>query len=387
LTLLNVSNYLDRYLIAALGPYIQRDLGLSDAALGLLGSAFLWGFLAASFAVGYLGKSCPCKALIVLGAAIWALATISFGWSQGFVWLLVFRIVLGLGQAAFTVSTPTFIDDNILPAFRGRALAIFTTAIPIGAALAYGLGGLVGEALGWRWTMIFFGLAVTPFVLLLIHSRTPGRPLLRQTKTESHQGAIAWLTGSGRYLVSVAGYAAQTFAIGGFAFWIPTYITRQFGLPVDQGNMIFGIILVITGFGGTLLGGFVLDRFRERDQVKTALQMSALLTLFGLPFGYLAIATASATVFFVSMAIVQFAVFATFSPIHTVFLGSVSQDKRTNAMGFAVFSGRLFGDLVSIWLVGAISNATGSLNYGLMILPLALSLNFLLWFAASRMKK
>jgi predicted MFS family arabinose efflux permease len=386
LTLLNVANYLDRYLVAALGPYIQLDLGLSDASLGLIGSAFLWGFLAASFAVGYLGKRCPCKALMVVGAAIWALATIAFGWSQGFMMLLLFRLILGLGQAAFTVSAPTFIDDNILPAFRGRALAVFSTAIPIGAALAYSCGGLLGEAIGWRWTMIVSGLSVTPLVLLLVESKTSNQPL-RQPKTEPHEDKLAWLASSKRYLLSVAGYAAQTFAIGGFAFWIPTYLTRQFDLPVGQGNMLFGIILVITGFGGTLLGGFILDKLGGHDRVKAALKLSALLTLIGLPFGYLAILTASAPVFFLAMAVVQFAVFATLSPINTVFLGAVSQDRRTNAMAFAVFSGRLFGDMVSIWLVGAISDATQNLNHGLMILPLALSLNFLLWFGASRMKR
>jgi|GEM_PF-3655805 len=87
------------------------------------------------------------------------------------------------------------------------------------------------------------------------------------------------------------------------------------------------------------------------------------------------------------MAVIQLAVFATFSPINAAFLGAVKNEARTSAMGYATFFGRLFGDLISVWLVGAISDKTGSLTLGLLILPLALVANLIFWLVASRAKR
>jgi len=96
LALLNLANYLDRYLVAPLGPLIQADLGLSDTALGLLGSALLWGFLAASLAAGALARRWARKTILFASAAVWMAATIALGWAGGLVSLLLFRIALGM---------------------------------------------------------------------------------------------------------------------------------------------------------------------------------------------------------------------------------------------------------------------------------------------------
>jgi predicted MFS family arabinose efflux permease len=385
LALLNLANYLDRYLVAPLGPLIQKDLGLSDAALGLVGSAFLWGFLAASLAIGALTRHWPRKTILLVSAAVWMVSTAASGLLGSFLILIAFRAASGFGQAAFTACAPTVIDDKVPTVTRGRVLAVFYAAIPLGTALAFILGGMLGKAFGWQWACLLLGASGLPLLLLL------GTAKVGAQQSSKHSVSILQeildLAKSKRYILAVLGYAAQTFALGGFAFWAPTFLVRKFAYPAEQGSLIFGLILVATGFCGSILGGWMLDKFHKRDRVLAALKLGALLTLAGLPFGFLAILTKAAPAFFFSMAVIQLAVFATFSPINAAFLGAVKNEARTSAMGYATFFGRLFGDLISVWLVGAISDTTGSLTLGLLILPLALVANLIFWLAASRAKR
>lgn len=385
LTLLNLSNYMDRYLVAPLGPLIQKDLGLSDTSLGLLGSAYIWGFLAASLATGAIARRWSRKTILLVSAAVWMVSTVALGWGSGLVWLLLFRIAIGLGQAAFTTDAPTVVDDEIVHSARGRALAVFYAAIPFGTAFAYIFGGLLGKIIGWQWTFILLGSVSLPLLLLLAESKF-GNDANSKPRSTILQELLGLLK-SHRYVLTVIGQAAQNFALGGFAFWAPTFLVRKFAYSAEQGSLIFGLILVATGLCGSIFGGWALDRLKDRDRVRAALKLGTLLMLVILPFGFLSLLTSSAWIFFVSMAIIQLAIFATFSPINSVYLGAVKHAARTSAIGYATFFGRLFGDLVSLWLIGIISDATGNLTLGLMILPIALIANFLTWFTASRIKK
>jgi sugar phosphate permease len=107
-------------------------------------------------------------------------------------------------------------------------------------------------------------------------------------------------------------------------------------------------------------------------------------TVIGIPFAFLAVMTASPMVFFLSMAVVQLALFATFSPVNAIFLGSVPSAVRATAMGVSIFVGRLLGDMISIWLVGVLSDAWHNLTVAMLVIPCVLLLNLLFWGIALR---
>ncbi|MFA5185219.1 MAG: MFS transporter [Patescibacteria group bacterium] len=382
LSLLNLANYADRYLIAPLGPEIQRSLGLNDAQLGLLGSAFLWGFLAASLVAGFVARKLSRKTLLAVSAALWMLATCVTGWAAGLLILLAFRVAVGLGQALFTTLAPTAINDSLPQEKLGRALSVFYAAVPIGTALGFILGGLLGRAFGWQNAFLVSGLIGLPLILLLI----PLKDRQQETKLGSYFRDLAKFKKAKRYWLTVAGYAAQTFALGGFAFWSPTYVERRFAMPATQSGIYMGILLVAAGFGGAILGGWMLDKFHDKDRVRAALKVSTLATLACIPFAFLTLATTSIPAFFFALGIVELAVFATFSPINAAFLNCMAPALRTTAMGLATFFGRLLGDLVSLWLVGLLSDSFQDLNKAMYVLPAALVLNLGIWWVASKEK-
>ncbi len=174
LTGLNGLNYLDRYVAAATLPLILADLALSDSAGGLLQSAFIITYSLACPGAGWLGDRQPRLRLAAAGVFVWSVATVASGLAPTYALLLVARAVIGVGEASYAVVTPSLLSDCYPPDRRARVLGIFYAAIPVGTALGYVLGGLVGEAFGWR--AAFFVAGAPGALLAVLLTRMPEPP-------------------------------------------------------------------------------------------------------------------------------------------------------------------------------------------------------------------
>ena len=290
LTALNLLNYLDRYVLSAVLKPLQEDLQLSNFVGGSMATVFLVGFFATSPLFGsWADRASPSgrRSLVVLGVAVWSLATLASGMARGPWSLLAARAVVGIGEASYVTIAPTIIDEIALPSRRGRWLAIFYTAIPVGSALGYLTGGAVEHATH-DWRQAFFVAGIPGLVLgvlcLLIregpsaHGEDP--PYRTPYRKAGHGDAVArertGVLDSARQLLRlplyrdvVLGQCAYTFAIGGFAFWAPKYLAARYGMEVGRASFVFGLVTVAGGAIGTLLGGFLGDRAargREEDE-------------------------------------------------------------------------------------------------------------------------
>lgn len=154
----NFLNYIDRYIIAAVAPLIQADFHLNDNQIGWAMSIFMAAYVVISPFSGVLGDRWPRRYLVGLGVVLWSLATAASGMATGFVSLLVARSFIGVGEAGFGVVAPTIISDLFTREARGRMLAFFYVAIPVGSALGYLLGGFVGTHFGWRAAFLVAGI-------------------------------------------------------------------------------------------------------------------------------------------------------------------------------------------------------------------------------------
>src|SRR6266550_3844352 len=151
LTLINLFNYLDRWIVAALAESMKHsELHLSDTQLGSLMTGFLIVYMLAAPLFGRLGDTRSRSRLLAIGVAIWSAATALAGFSRSYFGLFAARAAVGIGEAAYGTISPALLADYFPRQQRGRVFAVFFAAIPIGSALGYIVGGLVDHYFGWR---------------------------------------------------------------------------------------------------------------------------------------------------------------------------------------------------------------------------------------------
>src|SRR3954452_5047148 len=155
---INLFNYVDRQVLAAVEPLIREHFGVSQARMGWLATAFLVSYMLCSPVFGWLGDRTSRWRLVAVGVLLWSLASGATGLANTFAILLLTRCFVGVGEAAYGPVAPTILSDLFPVAIRGRILSWFYLAIPVGSALGYVFGGSIATMAGgdrnpqaWRW--------------------------------------------------------------------------------------------------------------------------------------------------------------------------------------------------------------------------------------------
>lgn len=379
LTGLNLFNYFDRYVLSAVLPSLQQDMGLNDSQAGHLGTVFMLGYFVASPFFGWLGDRASRKWLIAGGILIWSSATVMTGFAATLTVLLLWRAMVGVGEASYATVSPAWLSDVYPPEKRNNALTIFYTAIPIGAALGSVIGGQIAAASGWRHAFIWAGVPGLLLAFLLLPFKEPART---GATDDSHKlpglKDVLALFKSRDYNLSVWGYAAYTFALGAMAHWGPSLLHRAHGMELKAASDFFGYVLFGAGLGGTMLGGLAATAWQKRHPSGYAGTL-ALSMLLGAPAAWLAFTSPDKTTSMAALAVAMFCCFLGTGPINTLILESAPTALRASAMAGSIFIIHLFGDLWSPSIVGTLSDHWSSLAKALLILPAVLLLAGLLW--------
>jgi MFS family permease len=384
LTLINLFNYLDRYVLSALVESLRRsELHLSDTKLGALMTGFILVYMLASPVFGSLGDRRRRPPLIAAGVAVWSLATGLGGLARSFAALFAARSAVGVGEAAYGTIAPALLADAFPRGKRGRVFAIFFCAIPVGSALGYVLGGLIDQRFGWRAAFFLAGFPGLILAALVLRVADPPRRPDDDSPQPASPTGSRWsdLLRNRPYRRVVAGYAAYTFALGALAFWTPAFLERVRGVPRAEATVVFGAIVVVTGLTGTFLGGWLGDYFLRRTP-HAYMWVSGVATLAAAPATLLAFTASSRPVYLGAMVVAELLLFASTGPVNSAIVNAVPADRRASAVALSIFAIHLFGDVPSPPLLGAISDAT-SLATAFLIVPAVVALAGVLWIRAA----
>ncbi len=381
LTAMNLLNYVDRWVPSATKELFKKELHLTDAETSLPLTAFVVVYMLASPVFGSLADRWPRKVVIAAGVALWSLATGAAAFAVGFWTLLVTRALVGVGEAAYATLSPSLISDLYPPAARNRILTLFYVAIPVGSAIGFSVGGLLGASYGWRVAFLACALPGLLVAALALWIREPTRGAFDHDAGEAPPrwpDALRALARNREYVITVAGYTAVTFASGALADWFPAFLARQRGMGIGEAGSLIGTAAVVGGLGGTIAGGWLGDRLRGKTR-QPYLALSA---------GSMAIATVLASLALVAearWAIVALMVTAQFfmwfynGPVNAIIVNSVSSSLRARAVSMSILCIHLFGDAISPPVVGAIADATHSLPLAVVVVPIALTLGTGIW--------
>jgi MFS family permease len=395
---INLVNYIDRYILSAVEPYVRAEFFAKDDPdakfwMGTLATAFLVTYMITAPVFGWLADRWNRWGIIGSGVLLWSLATGATGLAWSFSALVAFRILVGVGEAAWGPTAPTVIADMYPRSVRGYVMSWFYVALPVGSALGFVLGGQMVHLASWHWA---FFVALPPGILLGVLSFFRKDPPRGAFDGLTHKQPLrladaARLLRNRSYVLNTAGMTAMTFAIGGMSFWMPTYIHefRMHGTADESGQatlarvtMIFGAITVVCGLAGTILGGWLGDRLRGRLRgAYFAFSGWTMLGAFPLFLGMLW------TPFPWAWALAAGAVFMAFlntGPTNTITANVTHPGLRATAYALNIFTIHALGDAVSPPIVGLVSGRTGSMNAGFLVVGVMMLVAGVLWLLGAR---
>src|SRR5712691_9304126 len=389
LTVINLFNYLDRYVVSSLVESLKKsELRLSDTQLGSLMTGFILVYMLTSPLFGTLGDRKARPKWFAAGVAIWSLATALGGLARSFGSLFAARATVGIGEAAYGTIAPALLADSFPLEKRGRVFAVFFAAIPIGSAAGYIIGGIMDQRFGWRAAFFVAGLPGLLLAFLCLGLKDPPRggqdsDIAPGTdRSRSIWASYRHLLRNRPYLLTVLGYAAYTFALGGLAFWGPAYLERIRGFSKREATVQFGAIVVVTGFIGTFAGGWLGDFFLKRSK-QAYLRVSGWATLAAAPVALVAFLAAHKTLYMSAIVATELLLFASTGPINSAIVNAVAPTERATAVALSILGIHLLGDIPSPPLIGAVSDAT-SLATAFLIVPVAIAVAGVIWLGASR---
>jgi len=384
----NLFNYIDRQILFAVFPAVKTDLALTDTQLGLLASAFMWVYLSVAPVFGVLADRRSRPRLMGLGVGIWSVATALSGMVRSYGQLLFGRALVGVGEASYGSVAPAMLSDAFEPAHRGRALAVFSMAIPVGSALGYLLGGLFERAFGWRAAFFIVGipgmwLAWSVGRLSDVARGGPDQSPLTQRRTAAPRLAdYLELLKTKSYLLNCLAMTGMTFAVGGLAAWVPTYLVRVRGMGLAEANLVFGLLTLVSGLGGTMAGGWLGDRLLPRVPTAYFLVSGVGLAL-SVPCAAAVILLQDRTWVLIAIFLAEVFIFLNTGPLNAIIANVSRSGVRATAYAVNIFIIHALGDAISPTIVGMVSDRVG-LSTAFWIAPGALALAALFCFWGMR---
>src|SRR5881296_4135980 len=177
LALINFVNFAARQVLVPLIPLLRDHLHVTDAELGSLQTFLLVVLAAGSIPFGFLADRFSRKAIIAAGILFWSVATFAGGLASSFLFFLIARAVVGLGEAAYAPAAQSMISGAFPQERRAFAQAVFAAGMLLGGASGLALGGIIGPRYGWQAVLFVVAiLGIFPGLALLRLEDPPRGP-------------------------------------------------------------------------------------------------------------------------------------------------------------------------------------------------------------------
>jgi MFS family permease len=317
LTLVYTLNFIDRNLLSVIAQPVINAFNLSDSEYGFLnGPPFAIFYALMGIPIAMAADRYNRVVIIALCIAIWSVMAALCGFATSFVFLLIARIGVAIGEAGCTPPANSIIGDYFRPKSRANALGIYAMGVTIGAALANAFGGPIATDLtgttveawldgfglasafgpidwthveGWRIAFIVIGAPGVIIALLVFFGiKEPPRGFSDPPEMERRASAgfaetmrelmtkpTFWAMATGAALTALVGY--------GLAGFQAPMAQRIHGITPGAFALQFGVPLSLCAAAGTFIGGYATEKLTPRSPTAVA-WIPALGLFLSIPF-------------------------------------------------------------------------------------------------------
>ncbi len=278
-------NYADRAAISSVLAPLRHDLGLSDVALGSLGSFFLWSYSLASPVSGVLADRCSRSRLVAISLAAWSLVTIGTGLASGLGMLLAMRVLLGVFESMYLPAATALLAAHHQTSTRGTAMGLHSVGLNFGVVAGGTFAGYFADRFGWRsgfWVLGAAGLLIAVAAARVL-SDGPSRPGGMPPARVPLKAGLWRLARIPSYLILLVKAMLAGIGIWIFLTWLPLYFRDEFGMNLAAAGFAGAFMLQVSTVIGIGAGGWLSDRFATR-QLRNRMLFQSLTYLAAAPF-------------------------------------------------------------------------------------------------------
>jgi len=361
------TSYFARTNYTGIAKFVSADLHLDKAALGVMGSVFLYAYALAQLPWGVASDRWGSRKAVGVCVFLTALTLFGFATSLTYHQLLFWRVANGAAAAGVYVVMAGALARWFSPKERGFCQGVFAAR---GANVGEGAAHLIVPYLAihvasaWRpSTEIVAGIIAVIGVacVIFLRSAPPGQPAIERKPLD-------WATVKDLRLWSfIFVYSGSIIAIRVLPPWLPIYAADIYisrGMPLEKAVIAAGVLSTLY-LAGRLIGvpacGFVSDRFTSRGISRMSLAIGFLLltaVLFQLmPLGIRSTAVLALIAFLMGISINMYPL------VTTAVSETFGAQKTSSVMGFLNTFAQLSGAtalLVSGYLGIALNSAPGN---------------------------
>lgn len=394
LTLVNLFNYLDRYVVISLFTPIKGDLGLSDFQLGLLETAVEVVLAVATIPMGIASDVGSRKAIISAGLLLWSGFTMVGGLVRFYWQLFLCRALVGIGESSYAPSATALIVEYFPAAERARAIGVFSAGMGLGGMSGLALGGMIAHYVGWRAAFFLVGLPGVGLTLAVWRLRAPAaqrrperenaiemedRPVPQtaqatpavssrwQMALVTLRSGLAVLSRTPTLILVFLGGIFTTFAVIGLIAWGATYLSRHLGFSLVESGLIGGLGLIGVILGN-LYGGLIGDWLIRRTKAGRVI-VAASGFLLGAPFCIIAVTTSNVPIMIACLLVSLFLFTWYNGPLTATIFDVVPAQLKATTMACYNFCVHLLGASLAAPTIGRLSDMYG-LPVAITLLPL-----------------
>ncbi|MBC7798854.1 MAG: MFS transporter, partial [Pyrinomonadaceae bacterium] len=344
----------------AVGEPVRKEFGLSDSALGALGTAFTLLYAFVGVPLGRLADKIGRKGILSGGVFLWSLMTVASSFAGNFWQIFALRLGVGVGEASCAPAATSLIGDLFPANWRAKALSIFMLGLPVGIALSFAVSGTIARNYGWRAAFLVAGVPglICAIAVLFIKEPARGATEVLNIGEQKRSGSpyllilttptMIWL------IISGALHNFNMYAIGAF---ITPFLMRYHGADIQSANLVSMIVYGLMGAPGLLIGGFIGDAVMKK-RTNGRMLVGATAISFSVPLLYFALnqPRGEITTFLILMGAGCALMYFYYSTVYSTIQDIIEPGLRGTAMAVYFFAMYVLGASLGPYATGMLSD-------------------------------